>query len=373
MAYFEEALGALRHEPETRETIELAIDLRFDLRSCLFATGAVGPIVDQMRDAEALAEGLGDRRRLARILGHMANALSVGGDNERAIEAGERALAIGAELGDVGLQVVTSVHLGQIYYTTGNYSRAIDGLRRNVASLEDQPVHQRFGMAGYPSVVSLGFLAACLAEVGDFAEGMAAGNEALRIAEGLKQPYSLALASCYAGTLYLRRGRLREAVTVLERGLGLCHAWDLPGLLPQGATALGSAYALSGRPAESLPLLEQALEQAASKGFVTRLSAVAAALSEAYLLAGRLDNAMSLAERAYELSVAHTGRGPRGWAHRLLGEMAVRREPPDLQGAETNYRQALALAEELGMRPLQAHCHLGLGVSEDRAAGGGAA
>jgi len=298
VAYFEEALGALRHEPETRETIELAIDLRFDLRSCLFGTGAVGPIVDQMRDAEALAEGLGDRRRLARILGHMANALSVGGDNERAIEAGERALAIGAELGDVGLQVVTSVHLGQIYYTTGNYSRAIDGLRRNVASLEDQPVHQRFGMAGYPSVVSLGFLAACLAEVGDFAEGMAAGNEALRIAEGLKQPYSLALASCYAGTLYLRRGRLREAVTVLERGLGLCHAWDLPGLLPQGATALGSAYALSGRPAESLPLLEQALEQAASKGFVTRLSAVAAALSEAYLLAGRLDNAMSLAERA---------------------------------------------------------------------------
>ena len=71
----------------------------------------------------------------------MANALSVGGDNERAIEAGERALAIGAELGDVGLQVVTSVHLGQIYYTTGNYSRAIDGLRRNVVSLEDQPVH----------------------------------------------------------------------------------------------------------------------------------------------------------------------------------------------------------------------------------------
>ena len=30
--------------------------------------------------------------------------------------------------------------------------------------------------------------------------------------------------------------------------------------------------------------------------------------------------------------------------------------------AETHYRQALALAEELGMRPLQAHCHRGLGT-----------
>jgi hypothetical protein len=40
---------------------------------------------------------------------------------------------------------------------------------------------------------------------------------------------------------------------------------------------------------------------------------------------------------------------------RLLGETAARGEPPDA-------KQALALADELGMRPLQAHCHLGLGT-----------
>ena len=37
------------------------------------------------------------------------------------------------------------------------------------------------------------------------------------------------------------------------------------------------------------------------------------------------------------------------------------RIPPDVETADGHYRQALALAEELGMRPLQAHCHLGLG------------
>ena len=36
--------------------------------------------------------------------------------------------------------------------------------------------------------------------------------------------------------------------------------------------------------------------------------------------------------------------------------------PRESESAETHYRQALALAEELGMRPLQAHCHLGLGT-----------
>jgi tetratricopeptide (TPR) repeat protein len=36
--------------------------------------------------------------------------------------------------------------------------------------------------------------------------------------------------------------------------------------------------------------------------------------------------------------------------------------PPEVEQAEAHYQQALTLAEELGMRPLQAHCHLSLGT-----------
>jgi tetratricopeptide (TPR) repeat protein len=39
-----------------------------------------------------------------------------------------------------------------------------------------------------------------------------------------------------------------------------------------------------------------------------------------------------------------------------------RREPPASESAEAHYQQALALAEALGMRPLQAHCHRDLGT-----------
>jgi len=49
------------------------------------------------------------------------------------------------------------------------------------------------------------------------------------------------------------------------------------------------------------------------------------------------------------------------WALRLLGEIASRSDPPDVEPAEGRDRQALALAAELGMRPLLAHCHFGLG------------
>ena len=85
-------------------------------------------------------------------------------------------------------------------------------------------------------------------------------------------------------------------------------------------------------------------------------------LSEALLLVGRVDEASALAERLLELSRTHTGRGYQAHAYRLLGEVAMHREPPDIDQAEAHYHQALALAEELGMRPLQAHCHLGLGT-----------
>jgi tetratricopeptide (TPR) repeat protein len=80
------------------------------------------------------------------------------------------------------------------------------------------------------------------------------------------------------------------------------------------------------------------------------------------MLAGRLEEAQALAERALTLSRAHQERGHQAYALHLLGDIAAHHEPPQVEQAEAHYRQALALAEELGMRPLQAHCHLGLGT-----------
>jgi tetratricopeptide (TPR) repeat protein len=84
-------------------------------------------------------------------------------------------------------------------------------------------------------------------------------------------------------------------------------------------------------------------------------------LSEGYLLSGRVEEARAHAERAVELSRKHKERGHEAWALKLLGDIALHRDPPDIEQAETRYGQAFALSDELGMRPLQAHCHVGLG------------
>jgi hypothetical protein len=58
---------------------------------------------------------------------------------------------------------------------------------------------------------------------------------------------------------------------------------------------------------------------------------------------------------------AYRERGHHAWALRLLGEVAGAGSAAERAVAERHYRGALAVANELGMRPLVAHCHLGLG------------
>jgi tetratricopeptide (TPR) repeat protein len=111
-----------------------------------------------------------------------------------------------------------------------------------------------------------------------------------------------------------------------------------------------------------MPLLEQAVAQRASIRRHVQQALWIVGLSEGYGLAGRLEEARALAERALAVAHAHHERGSQAWALRLLGEIAAQRESAESPHAEAFYHQALMLAADLGMRPLMAHCHRGLGL-----------
>src|SRR5262249_671389 len=117
-----------------------------------------------------------------------------------------------------------------------------------------------------------------------------------------------------------------------------------------------------GRFADAVPLLTQALEQTMATETVVYQALCHLALGEARVLAGHLEEAQALAERALALARAHQEQGNQAYALRLLGDIAARREPSEPGQAGDCYRQAITLAEELGMRPLQSHCHRGLGM-----------
>jgi tetratricopeptide (TPR) repeat protein len=211
-------------------------------------------------------------------------------------------------------------------------------------------------------MLSRSHVAWSLAEMGGFAEGAGVGEEAVQLAEAVEQPYSAAIALMWVGLLYCRQGMLQQAIPRLERGLGFSQTANFPIFFPLTASVLCTAYALAGRTAEALPLLEQLAQRVASGERMFAHELVFTELSAACLLVGRVDEARALAERLHELSGTHTGHGYQAHACRLLGDVAMRHHPPDVNQVEAHYRRALALAEEAGMRPLQAHCHRGLGT-----------
>jgi tetratricopeptide (TPR) repeat protein len=362
VALSEQGLEALKHLPSSRERLEHAIDLRFDLRTSLATLGEFPRILDYLHEAEDLATTLGDQRRLGRVCAYLADCYRQTGDYTRAIEAGQRALLIAEEHADVALQVATNIYFGQAHFNMGLYRSGSRFLSENVAILVGELGQERLGLPYVASVHSRTWLTLYLAELGEFAEGIRRGEESLQIAESVGHPFSLTSAYWGLGHLYLRKGDLSRAIPALERGLELSRVWNVHVLFPPLAAGLGSAYSLSGRVSEAVPLLEQAAERQASIRGTAGQSARLSALSHVYLLSGRMEDASKLAARALDLSREHNEVGNESWALWVLAEIASRRDPLDPEKAEHFYRQALAQAALLEMRPLVARCHVGLGA-----------
>jgi tetratricopeptide (TPR) repeat protein len=361
VACFEQALDALQHFPEDRDAMEQAIDLRFALRNALWPLGDLGRVCDLLDEAERLAMAAGDTQRLGRVSSYLTQHFWMTGDLHKALEVGERALAIATQLGDFTLRVETGLRVGQAYHARAEFRRAIEVLTPNIDALDGKLAYDRLGMPGLPSVTLRSVLIGCLTELGEFSDAIAQAEEGVRIADALDQPYTRLVAYFGLGFPALVRGDLTRAIGVLQQGFALCQTANISLWRPRVASALASACALSGRLSEALALSKQGVEEAGASKIRAWHPRLVVWLGEAYLRAGRLGDAMASAGEAGRLSRAQGARGTEAWAFRLLGEIAAHRDPPEVEQAEAHYRDAWALAHELGMRPLLAHCHLGLG------------
>jgi class 3 adenylate cyclase len=360
VACFEQALGALGHLPETPETWTQAIDLRFDLRTALHPLGEFERIRGCLREAEGLARMLGDRRRLGQMSVYMCHNLWMTGHPTEAVGFGQDAQAIAESLGDGALQVTGALYLGAACLWTGDYPRAEQLLGKVLQLLEGDRCGERFGLAGFPAVMARCYLTLVFADRGHFPEGIAHGQEGIRLAAAFDHPYSLTFACWVLGHLHVTRGELDQGIRLLERALEVSREWNLTSFAANETGSLGHAYALGGRIAEGLPMLDGALSAVERAGHGNLQALFLMYLGEVHSLADRLDDALAFAGRALTFARERGHRGHEARALRLLGEIAARRDP--LEHADRHYRDALTLARELGMDPLVAHCYLGLGT-----------
>jgi tetratricopeptide (TPR) repeat protein len=201
-----------------------------------------------------------------------------------------------------------------------------------------------------------------LSALGAFDEGRHHGEEALRLATLEGRGATPIIAHSHVGQLYLAQGDLEHAIRVFEHGLALCRASGRRDNLQAILAGLGSAYALQGRIAEGRALVEEAINESLRMGEVAGQAYRVAWLSEVYRLSGCGEEAWQHARQALDLARQRKARGNEALALHQLGVVHTHADSPDVAQAEAHSRQALALAEELGMRPLVAHCHRGLGT-----------
>jgi tetratricopeptide (TPR) repeat protein len=363
IGYYDQALAALAHLPETDDTLARAVDLHYNLQIALYSHGELERQLRVARDAERLARTLGDPRRLASSTSALGRALAVAGyPASEVLPPAEAAVTLAAAVGDVVLQADATLYAGQARLYAGDLRGSETALRDVTQMLGGDLKQERLTRSShYPAVYARCLLVWSLAERGEFEQAATDGAEAVHLSELTGQPTRL-IPSCWAlGYLHVVTGDLGLAIRWLERGIGVSQ--EAHRTVPAGLM-LGSlcyALALSGRMAEGLAQLDQAIgtHEALSAGGIVH-SIVAVHLAEACVLTGRREQAVTLAARALALARQRGQRAYEGWALRLVAELASSDATRELEPTTTRWHEAMAVAIELEMRPLVAHCHAGL-------------
>ncbi len=358
--WFDQALGVLAALPVSPSTLEQGFEIRLELGAVLVQLGEARRRLEHARQAETLAERLNDDRRRGRAYLALCNAHALLGELDEALVAGTRALEIAGRLGDLRFRILAPTYLAQAHFYRGDFERTVELATDSLAALPADWVREPFGYSPIPIPVYCRlWVVHSLAELGRFAEAAPYEAELLRLAGPTQHAFTVGAAHNAASWLHLRKGDWATARSVIEHGIAAFRMGNIVADLPTMVAASAWVLAQVGEASEALTRLREGallLEcQAAWHGVLMPYQS----MGRAALLLDRLDEAQSLGERAVTYSPFR--QGDEAHALHLLGDIAIHPDRFDAESGETYYRKALALAEPRGMRPLIAHCHLGLG------------
>lgn len=360
--WFEQALGALKRLPENRARMEQAFEVCLELRPVLRQLGEGPQMLEYLREAEAISERLNDDLKRGRVCAFMTTVLSSLDELDEAVQTGGRALEIAHRLGDLRLRILSASYLEQAHYYRGEYEQVIEYATDNLVALPPEWQHEYFGMAVPASIFARAWLIMSLAELGRFSEAEKHGTDAIRLAEPTEHTHTIGWARVAASTTHLFKGDWKKAQSLIEPWINIRQTMDVAVLLPWAVASSAWVLAQIGEASEALRRVREAeelLERQAATGVVGHRGWAYHAVSRACLLQGRLDEARRLGHRSLESSRRHPGFTAH--ALHLLGDIATHPDRFDAESGATHYQESLALAKRLGMHPLVAHCHLGLG------------
>jgi tetratricopeptide (TPR) repeat protein len=357
---FQGALAALEYLPETPQTIAENIDLRFELRDAHFVLSEMASILPHLEKAQALAERIGDRERMALAALYESGFHWIQGEHRAAVELGLRGLAAAEELDSWELRGLAHYRVGTALLFLGDHITAADHLRKSVATLDHEAGRALLRFGGLVLAFSASFAAWALAELGEFVEAETVGQMGFDLAVRANHAYSMGVASFGLSHALLRRGHIADAINVLERGYEQIKLHSVEAVFDQVVSRLCYAYAKAGRSEEARAIGSEI----AHFSFLSSTHFLLAAIG---IQSDRIELTLRQAREAHETANSRGERGIVAWMEHLFGDIAMSDCSPELSVAEKYYRTAAAIADELSMRPLLVECRLGLAAIARRA------
>jgi tetratricopeptide (TPR) repeat protein len=358
---YEEALGLLPHLVANTENVRRAIDVRIDLQRLLWVLGQFPRMIQLSEEAEPLARQIDDRPRLARIWVLFARNSWIAARYSEGIQYAQQALAVAEASDHTVLRLASRFLLGAGHAVRGEYATVAQVLTPMVEGADGLVAKQVPSNIGSYFVGSSFWLVVALVAVGDFERAHKYSDAANDAAVAADSPHDQATAYLMRSVVLGDQGHFAEALSWSERALRLCETTPIFPWLATASGRFGQALVASGRVAEGLSDLERAVTVQESLGLKVYVSQFYVLWAEGLLLAREIDRAKQTADRALDLAVESGERGSEALALRVLGDVLMSDPVGDRELAYRQYERAKAIGEELGMRPLVAHCHLGLG------------
>lgn len=355
--YFEEALAAIRNLPRENSRIKKEIDLCFNMRSPLVALGRHEQWSEWIKSAEPLAKEINDNARLSNLANYLSSSHWIHGEHRKAIVLGKEALDYANRSGRFSCQIATMLHLGVYYYNIGSYSEQIlihEDLRER---LKGEDVYKQHGLASLPGAFSRSLIVAGMAELGNFDSIETIGKEAIDIAEKVQNALTLAFVYNFIAIAYLRLGKLKSALPLLEKSHDLCCCSELQSMYAFTVGNLGCAYLLGKEFDRALSLLKEGAEEKNIQASFWPTHPLIV-LADAYRLVGALSSAHATISRVLKMTGERYERGFESWAMLVMAMVKAAEKKHD--ESKEWYLRTLQTANSLSMQPLVAHCHSGL-------------
>lgn len=359
LEFYETALEALRHLPETDETARAGIEVRLAMRAPLWRGGQPERLAALFREAEALAARHGDSASLDTIWAFLVQYHWARGEQDQALDYAARCLERARARDDLGLLITGLFYSIHAQAALGRYQEALRTARDLLDRLEGARATERFGLSGIPYSGACAYAAECLAYLGDVDGALRMIEQGRRVADAANHLYSQMVVAAAHGEVLVAAGRAAEAVEVLERAATVCRQKNFLGQLVNSLRHLGQAHVLAGRPVDALAALDESIALQEKAGVSVARSSKHLWRSRAYLDLGDLGRAEEALGACLEFAERQGERGVEGWARLLGAELALRRS--DRGEAARWLDEAQAIAEELAMAPLLERCRAVIG------------